>query len=354
VTLHRRALAFMLALTACSGDGASSTESARLTERRGGDGIAGAAREENPQRATPPPSAERCALIVAAAPAATAAATPLSLAGRVATREGPILRIAGGDGPLVMGVIADLRGGDARSLERVAAARRAFERRAVELVVSLGGLGRTEAEIGAALRAVAERASWPVLAIPGDRESVADHRAAIGATTATGVAAVVDGSEVRLALFDGVAIITLPGVDDPRRLTAGAAGCVHAAPDLDALAALARTAPGPVVLATYAPPRQRGLGASDVVQGGIHIGEPLVAELVAALSPSLVVHAGVDEAVAAGSTRGQGPAPVATGALSPLPLWLDDGRVVGGSALVLTISRTRAAWERIILPVDAS
>jgi hypothetical protein len=182
---------------------------------------------------------------------------------------------------------------------------------------------------------------------------VADHRAAVAAVAAAGGAAI-DGSVVRLALIDGVAVVTLPGVDSAERLVAGLEGCVHAAAELGELAALAHTAPGPVVLASYAPPRQRGPVASDLALGGIHVGEAMISALIAAVSPSLVVHAGVDEAAVDGGERGQGPLPVAAGALDPLPLWLPDGRVAGGSALVVTVSKAGARWERIRLPVDAS
>src|SRR5690606_25275642 len=109
-------------------------------------------------------------------------------------------------------------------------------------------------------------------ALPGDRESIPAHRAAVAGLHAAGLP-VFDGSRIRLVEMDGVLLAAYPGVEHAGQLVAGADGCVHRPDDAAALAARLAGHDGPRVWAGHAPPRQRGPRASDLALGGVHIGE---------------------------------------------------------------------------------
>ncbi|MEM9493800.1 MAG: hypothetical protein AAGC55_31930, partial [Myxococcota bacterium] len=146
-------------------------------------------------------------------------------------------------------------------------------------------------------------------AMPGDRESVVAHRAAVAALSD---AAVVDGSRIRIVEIGRFLLATLPGAPHAGRLSAGRDGCLVTAEDGDSLAAgLAELAAEqdriPVILA-HSPPRQSGVDASDRTGQGIHIGEPWLTRTVNAIQPMAVVHGLIAPPVPAAQQRGQVPA----------------------------------------------
>jgi hypothetical protein len=295
------------------------------------------------------------------APEEDTAAAPepevLTAFGRRFERSGRALHVGGGDSQLVIGFVADARGADDRTLAHIATVRAAFDKRGVELVISLGGMGRDEKELTAVLDALSRNARWPVLAIPGGRESLPAHRAAVEAVANGGRGVVFDGAAVRLVEMDGASVGTLPGIAEPAQLLAGNDGCVHGVEQLVKFANELSERPAPRVVASYAPPRQGGETGSDLVTGGIHIGEPAVAQAVNAAKPSVVVHGLVDEAAddenASGKPRRAHTTPLVlgAGAIEGLPLWKPDGRVVGGSAVIVKVVADRVTWRRIGLPV---
>jgi len=282
--------------------------------------------------------------------------TSMTAFGRTFEREGQLLAVSGGDKTLVIGFVADAREPTERTLTNLAGVRAAFEKHKVELVVSLGGMGTSEAQIEASLGALAHNAKWPVVAIPGGRESIPAHTAAIASLSDGGRSVVFDGARVRVIAMDGASIGTLPGIADPSQLIAGNEGCSHGVESLVELATLLGERPAPRVLASYAPPRQSGETASDVAAGHIHIGEDAVARAVAVAKPAVVAHGLVDEAAddpKSGAVQRAAAPPliVGAGSLDGEPLWLPDGRVLGGSAIVVTVGKNRTTWRRIPVPV---
>jgi hypothetical protein len=263
-------------------------------------------------------------------------------------------RLVGGraDGKVKLGVVADARGGGA---DHLAAARKAFAAARVDAVIALGGMGETKDEILAALRPIAERAPWIVVAIAGDREAAAAHAAAVEALVAAG-APVVDGGAARVVVIDGVAIGFLPGVGVDRDgrahgLVAGLEGCGRDDTETDAVADALAAEAEPRVLASWAAPRQRGAGATDLTIGGVHVGEPSVARAAERARAGVVVHAQVDEtggrAAAMGEpgargggtvthgTVGAGGTVVASGALDDAPRARRDAAI----AVIVEVSR---------------
>lgn len=245
-------------------------------------------------------------------------------------------------------IVAEARGADDPTIAALGDLRRALDAAPVDVVVTLGGMGQTRAEIARAIGPLARGAPWLVVAIPGDRESIGEHRAAIAELAGAG-ATIVDGSEVRLVEIGGATLGTLPGAPYRARLAADEHGCVH--DDADVLALLEALAADPrrpaVVLGQRAP-----RGRTDLAPGGIRAGDVGYARLVAETPVDLVVHAAVDDVSGiAGRTR---PDPrkranpvttLAAGAIDATPRYRPDGTRVLPSAVVLTVGGRELAWK---------
>ncbi|MCB9560575.1 MAG: hypothetical protein H6708_09225 [Kofleriaceae bacterium] len=247
--------------------------------------------------------------------------------------------------------LADARGGDdAGATAR--GVRAALDAAPPAVVVTLGGLGTDRDTIEATLGPLATGAPWVVVAIPGDREAIPEHRAAIGRLAAAG-APVVDGSQVRVIELPGVRVGTLPGVPWRTRLAAGVDGCVH---DVDDLAALLDALTGPpggdvgddrptTILATQTPPRQQG--AFDLAPGGVHVGEIALAAALVDRGLDVVAQGAVDDLprAAGAARRGAAPLFVPVGALDATPRYLADGTRVVPTGVTVTAGPRDVAWE---------
>ncbi len=269
--------------------------------------------------------------------------------------RGPVLDGAPGTGStkrVSIGVVADARGPTAPTLVQLRALAKKFETRKVSVVVSLGGMGRDARDIERALLALTEGHTWLVVAIPGDREAVSGHRAAVSALRAAGHL-VVDGSQVRLLHLGGATLGTFPGVARREQLIAGDQGCRHDKQDATALATALTASPGPRIWLGHAPARQRGAAASDVAIGGIHVGEQVITDAIAARGIALVVHGLVDEAAVSrrsGSWKtGQPTAHVAAGAAESIPVTGARGSTIRGAALVVDVQAGRLRWQPLRL-----
>jgi hypothetical protein len=296
------------------------------------------------------------------------AGTPAELgkrAGRPLALDGDWLRVGpsggGRDLTLVAGVVADARGASAATLTQVGRVRAEFERERVELVISLGGMGTTEAELTHVLGALARDAPWVVWAIPGDRESIPAHRAAVAALFAAGYA-VFDATRIRMVEVDGAVLAAFPGAEEASRLVAGGDGCVHRPEDASALALRLRGQKWTRVWAGHSPPRQSGPEADDVALGGVHVGERDLAAALPAARPHLVLHGMVDEAAlgkASGQTSmggGSGPTILGSGPLEAMPITGPDGAAFAGAALVVRANASAGdiTWKRIRFPLGGS
>jgi hypothetical protein len=277
---------------------------------------------------------------------------PLVAWGRTFDRSGPELNVTGGDPPLKIGFVSDARSDAQPTLDHLSSVRAAFARAEVELVVSLGGMGETEAEIAHTLGELARGNAWPIVAIPGPHESLAAHRAAIDFLVRSGQHTIFDGSQIRMVRMDGVTIGTIPGGPEPSQLVAGADGCVYFPEQVAAFADTLAQQPSPRVLASYTPPRQTGNTGSDLAEGAIHIGDPTLAQAVQRASPVAVIHGLLDEAgrgpTSPGLRRaGTLPLIVGTGAAEGMPLWLPNGQAVGSSAVLVVVGRSQVRWRRL-------
>lgn len=263
------------------------------------------------------------------------------------------LDLGGGD-TLTIGAIADARGLEGDTAANLGAARAAFRDHEVDLVIALGGIAEDADDLRRAYATLADGAPWVFLALPGDRETLADHRAALAALGDS--TRVLDGAEVRVVTTGIGPVATLPGAPHASQLVAGAGGCVFEREDAHGLADWLDTGDEFSIWASYVPPRQRGARASDIVRG-VHVGDPAVGEAVQSAGVDLVVHAQVDEA-ALGETEGTrrtdigDRVTVGAGPAEALPVYGETGRVASGSALVLHVTPPRIEWERIDLASD--
>jgi hypothetical protein len=242
---------------------------------------------------------------------------------------------------LVVAVIADARGAHADTVARLSVLRAELERSRVELVLILGGMASTDAELRALIEPLATEAPWAVWVVPGDREPPA----AVSGITGPLGDNVIDGARVRFGTIDDVVIGTLPGAPYASRLESGVNGCAYTRDDADEIAHSLGTREGARVLVTHAPPRQRGPGASDRVQGGIHVGEPDLAAALEAAPVHLVLHGGIGSAGAAatGETRARTTVHLGTAPLDALP---SPGTETG--ALIVRIRAGAGASEPLV------
>jgi len=157
-----------------------------------------------------------------------------------------------GTGDVAIGVVADAAGSAPATLAALGRLRGAFAR--VDLALSLGGMGATRAELEAAFAALTDRAAWPLVALPGDLESVPAQTEAIAAARRRG-AAVIDGRLVQRIELPGATIALVPGAGAASRLAAGVDGCSYRAADVAAVFADLTPREGLRIVASAEAPR---------------------------------------------------------------------------------------------------
>lgn len=259
------------------------------------------------------------------------------------TMEGATLTIASltGKKSLTLATIADARGDDEGTLRAASTLRETFAAQGVDLVISLGGHGSSVESIQALLSAISSDAPYLTLAIPGDRESIPAHREAVRDLAKSG-ARIVDGAQYRLVSLGSLLVATVPGIAMEANLIAENDGCLHTESDTKELLEYVEKSQSPVLVASYAPPRQVGPGGSDLGAGGIHTGEKLLQPLLTSEKVSLVIHGmvGSGSAPSKGKHRlGQGSRALAAGSLDAF----------GGpsTSLIITIAGKKVAWRRV-------
>lgn len=159
------------------------------------------------------------------------------------------------DDSIAIGVIADAANASPRTVAALARLRADLEHAEPDVVLALGGMGSTQAELEATLGTLAEGAPWPVVALPGDLEPMSAHVAAIAALRKRG-ATVLDGRLVRWIELPGVVLGTLPGAGARERLVAADDGCRWTTEDVAALYTALTAKSGVRVVASAESPRR--------------------------------------------------------------------------------------------------
>ena len=167
---------------------------------------------------------------------------------------GHMLRRLDPDDTIAIGVIADAANATPKTIAALARLRGELDKATPDLVLALGGMGGTQAELEATLATLGEHAGYPIIALPGDLEDVRDHAAAISALRKRGIA-VIDGRLVRWIELPGATIATLPGAGARERLVADDEGCHWRADDVAKIYGELTARPGIRVVASAEAPR---------------------------------------------------------------------------------------------------
>lgn len=170
------------------------------------------------------------------------------------TLEGHAMRRTG-DGEIVIAAIADAGGAAPPTIAALGRLRGKLAK--ADLVIALGGMGTTKAEIEATLGAIADKA--PVVALPGDLEDAGALAEAAVALRAKG-AIVIDGRRVRTIEVGGAAIAVIGGAGAFGRLVAAGEGCAYRPEDVVAAVGELTAKKGVRVLATAEAPRSERVG----------------------------------------------------------------------------------------------
>lgn len=153
---------------------------------------------------------------------------------------------------LAIGVIADAAGSAPATLAALGRLRGKLAH--VDLVITLGGMGSTRGELEAIFAALTDRASWPLVVLPGDLEPASGQIEAIAATRQRG-GAVFDGRLIRRIELAAATIAVIPGASAVSRLAAGADGCIYRGDDVTAAFTDLTPRPGLRILASAEAPR---------------------------------------------------------------------------------------------------
>jgi hypothetical protein len=243
---------------------------------------------------------------------------------------------ATGAGPFTIGLIADAGGAAAATL--AALGRLQAQLGDADLIVALGGMGATQAELEATLGTLADRAKGPVIAIAGDLEPAPALTRAIAALRAR-KKVVVDGRLARTIELPGATLATLPGSRSPARLVAGPDGCGYTTETISARFAELTSRPGLRILASAEAPRTTVDGEAT---GELAVTPGALQEI------DLIVHGPTTEAPSPASTGTRDGSAVAltpgtSDATTRLP---DPARKP--SAGLLTIDGTAWRWRPLV------
>jgi len=238
--------------------------------------------------------------------------------------------------------IADARHAVGESVRGLHELRDQLVKENIDLLITLGGMGATSADLEEALGALTQDAPYLLVAIPGDRESVPAHRSAVAQLAADG-ARIIDGSRYRKFRLGALRMATMPGLGKIANLIPGDQGCLHTEADVAALREQLEAWGDPALLLSYAPWRQREASASDYGIGGVNSGERILQPLRTNNRVRAIVHgvfAPQDHSTLTGSLRLGTPAP----ALSAGSIDVLDA---SPSALLLSVAGSKLGWKRL-------
>lgn len=196
-------------------------------------------------------------------------------------------------GDFTIGTIADAGGAAPATIAALGRIRTKLAN--ANLVIALGGMGTTQAELEATLGAIADKAPYPVVVLPGDLEGAGALTAAIAGMRVKGMV-VIDGRLAQRIELPGATIATIAGASSADRLVAGADGCAYRTADVPAVLSALTATPGLRILASAEAPR--------ITIGGEPAGE-LALTPGAGTEIDLVLHGPVDVAPTKNRTGGR-------------------------------------------------
>jgi Icc-related predicted phosphoesterase len=255
-----------------------------------------------------------------------------------------------------MGALAGIAEPSEENLNNIDRALDAFRQAGVSIIVVVGGVGKTEKEMGPVLERLSQ-APVPTLLVPGAQESFDELRRAI-ARVSDAYPQLIDMTRVRRLRIGGITLLSLPGHHNPFYLEAKERGCAYIDKDVEATLALAEEKRDNVLLSP-APPRGVGPEAVDRARGDVNIGDPLLAGALAKSSVAFGIYGYVYES-AGHATLSDGvtvvPEGVASsslmlqvGSAEAVPLTLSSGGRVAGVAQIVEIAGGSAKFRTISL-----
>ncbi len=257
-----------------------------------------------------------------AGPISATAATEIQIGSRKASSAGSKLIFSDpdADGQWTLGVLGPINEDSGANLLTLKKYLKFFADEKVDAVAVTGDVGEVSDGIARALMTVAE-AEVPVLVIAGNRECKADYAKALEKASAAS-SLVVNMNRVRAVKFPGATVVSLPGYHDPNYITC-ATGCRYYPSTVQEVVALAKAAPGPVVLIAHGPFKGEGSQAVDYASSGGNVGNP---ELNRALEEGKIAFGAFSNIKEAGAraTDLTGAAVVKPGVWSPA-LYLNPG-----------------------------
>ncbi len=185
------------------------------------------------------------------------AATSLEIAGTRWDIDNYTLRAQGTRDRTVIAAIADAGGAAAPTIAALGRLRSKLVD--VDLVLALGGMGASAEELEATLGTVAEGAKYPVIALPGDLESIPALSAALASLRQRGLH-VLDGRLIHQIELPVATIALVPGGRGRSRLVSGSDGCAYAVADVNRVYATLTANRALRIVASADAPRQRAGG----------------------------------------------------------------------------------------------
>ncbi|RMG11956.1 MAG: hypothetical protein D6729_17235 [Deltaproteobacteria bacterium] len=261
--------------------------------------------------------------------------------------------LTGPTGPLVLGVLSDIKEDTPENLFNLKRYVKWFKDKGVQAVLVAGDTGETEDAIVHALTVLAEP-GWPVFVIIGNREARSVFADALS-TVQEKHPNVFNLNVRRLVQLPGLAVLSLPGYHDPRFIHAET-GCQYFIEDVKALEKVAaEEAKGPALLISHGPPRGADPQAIDYAVEAGNVGDPNINALIETAKIPFGVFGNIHEAGGkATDLTGKNIVPEKTfvdhlylnpGPADSIPWKMNDGTESQGMAAVLTVKDGKAAYE---------
>jgi Icc-related predicted phosphoesterase len=174
------------------------------------------------------------------------------------------------DTKAVIGVIANIKEDTPENLANLGQFLAAFKQASVEAIVVVGDLAETKDQIVNVVKPLAD-SGVPVLAVIGNHEPKSDFNQALASFADKPV---INLNAVRLAVFDDVAFVSVPGYYD-KVFIHSTEGCNYLPEDLEATKPIVQAAGDKtVVLVSHGGPRQEGADALDRTAEQANVGDP--------------------------------------------------------------------------------
>ncbi len=260
------------------------------------------------------------------------------------------------DDRIVLGVLSAIKDASPETLANLKRAFAAFKKAGVEWVVVNGDLSLEEEGLEGVFDALGA-SGLPTVVLIGNAESKGSFGRVFLEKEKT-FPNLVNGGWVRQIVLDDAELWTMPGYYD-RKFVRQGAGCVYGKADVDALGRLKPTGKGPVVLVSHGPPRSVGNGGIDWMKTANNVGDPALQAFIVDKGIRFGIFGHILEsggAVMGADMRSKIEAKtemtdlfVNAGSASASAETLNDGRVVHGMAMIITMAAGKAQYELLHL-----